>query len=129
MPCTDGGYSQTQLDAIEKRKNQRAAKKAAAEKAEQKRLDDLTRMLCTLANSVEDGGFGMMTDLRLSKGEKDEILQWLKDHNIADEKRLAKEEAVAKKKEAAEDKKRTQSDLKKTAMKKLSAAERKALGL
>tara|TARA_R110002094_G_scaffold152296_2_gene140184 strand:- start:757 stop:1146 length:390 start_codon:yes stop_codon:yes gene_type:complete len=129
MPCTDGGYSQTQLDAIEKRKNQRAVKKAAAEKAEQKRLDDLTRMLCTLANAVEDGGFGMKNDLGLNNAEKEEILEWLRDHNIADEKRLAKEEAATKKREAAEDKKRTQNELKKNAIKKLSAAERKALGL
>tara|TARA_R110002096_G_C14451534_1_gene711593 strand:+ start:394 stop:783 length:390 start_codon:yes stop_codon:yes gene_type:complete len=129
MPCTDGGYSQTQLDQIEKRKKQRAAKKAAAEKAEQKRLDDLTRMLCNLANAVEDGGFGMMTDLRLGKGEKDEILKWLQTHNEEDEKRRKKveEKEAAKLKRAWEE--NAMSETKRVALKKLTKAEKRALGL
>ena len=129
MPCSDGGYTNVQLDEIEKRKTQRAAKKAAAEKAEQKRLDDLTRMLCNLANAVEDRGFGMMTDLRLGKGEKDEILKWLKTHNEADEKRRKKEAAAAKKKAEAKERSKTQLQLKKSALDKLTPKERKALGL
>tara|TARA_R110000822_G_scaffold8487_10_gene33330 strand:- start:352 stop:741 length:390 start_codon:yes stop_codon:yes gene_type:complete len=129
MACTDGGYSQTQLDQIEKRKTQRAAKKAAAEKAKQKRLDDLTRMLCTLANATEDSGFGMVGDFDLSVEESTEIRKWLKTHNETDEKRRKKEAAVAKKKAEAKERSKTQLQLKKSALDKLTPKERKALGL
>ncbi len=123
MPCQDGGYAPSP-DEI--RKSQEAVKRT--EQARKKRLDDLSRMLCTLANATEGQGYGMMTDFGLSKGEKTEILTWLKAHNKADATRRRKEEA---RKQAKLDKLgvvERQAAAKKSAIAKLTSEERKALG-
>lgn len=125
MPCMDGGPSAAQLADEQRAKD----KKAAKLKAEKQRLDDVTRMLCTLANATENEGFGMINDFGLSETEAGEIRSWLYAHNEADAKRRRKEEAAAKKKADAEEKKKTQAQLKKSALGKLTAKERKALGL
>jgi len=100
MPCMDGGPPCGSSDDT------------------QERLDKVTRLLCTLANATEDMGYGMINDFGLSKREKAEITEWLAEHNEADRKRLAREEKAKK-----------QKDLKKNALAKLTAAEKKALGL
>tara|TARA_R110002094_G_scaffold186715_3_gene162690 strand:+ start:2776 stop:3153 length:378 start_codon:yes stop_codon:yes gene_type:complete len=125
MPCIDGGPSQAQYDAEKRARN----KKAAKVKAEKQRLDDVTRMLCTLANATEDAGFGMIGDFSLNRLEKEEILEWLRIHNEADEERRKKKEEAAKREVEAKERGKTQLQLKKSALDKLTPRERKALGL
>jgi len=125
MACMDGGPSERQIAAADRA----ASKEADRLKAQKQRLDDVTRMLCTLANATEDSGFGMVGDFDLSVEESTEIRKWLKTHNEADEKRRKKEAAAAKKKAEAKERSKTQLQLKKSALDKLTPRERKALGL
>lgn len=74
----------------------------------QKELDKLTDLLCTLCNQCEYYNFEI----------DNKVLDWWEKHKEADAKRLAKEKAE-----------REAKLLKKKALAKLSAAERKVLGL
>jgi len=100
MPCTDGGAPYDTDNSV------------------QERLDKVTRMLCTLANATEDQGFGMINDFGIPRKDAKEIREWLAEHNEMDRERREAEESEQR-----------EAKLKKDALKKLTAAERKALGL
>ena len=73
MACMDGGPSERQIAAADRA----ASKEADRLKAQKQRLDDVTRMLCTLANATENEGFGMINEFGLSETEAGEIRSWL----------------------------------------------------
>jgi len=125
MPCMDGGPSAAQLADEQRAKD----KKAAKLKAERQRLDDVTRMLCTLGNAVLGCRYDFEKDIGVERAAAIEIEEWLHNHNEADKKRRKKEEAAAKKKADAKERSKTQLQLKKSALDKLTPRERKALGL
>jgi len=125
MPCMDGGPTAAQLADEQRAKN----KKTAKLKAERQRLDDVTRMLCALGNAVLGCRYDFEDDIGVDRATAIEIEEWLHNHNEADKKRRKEEAAAAKKKAAAEKKKKIQAQLKKSALDKLTAKEKKALGL
>ena len=97
MPCSDGG-----CDAEDRRETQ-------------DRLDKVTRLLCSLLETVDKNGNG---DLILDAGNSFELADWWKEHQEKDRKRIAEE-----RREEARIRK------KKNALKKLTQEERNLLNL
>lgn len=122
MPCSDGGYTAEQ-------ERQMRADAARKEQMRKDYLDKLTRMLCTLGNAVLDCNYDFEDDIGIEREEALEIEDWIHEHNTRDEERLKKEAAAAKAKAKAEADKKKREKLAASAKKKLTKAERDALGL
>lgn len=59
-------------------------------KADQKHIDKLTRMLCTILAGVKARQLDLMKDLDLASGEMREVEEWHSAHKEWDRQRLAK---------------------------------------
>lgn len=107
MPCRDYEYDGSGSDAAEIRELER-------------QNDRLARVACAAMTELERQGTAELVLL-----QNEELRQWWEAHKIADAKAMA--EAKAKAEAAAE--KRRLAKVKKEVLAKLSADERKALGI
>lgn len=79
MPCNDGGYSSSDYERIRHSETQ-------------KKLDKVTRLLCTVIGQLENTKVGHPVYL------DEETLDWWKEHKELDRQRLIKEEQQRKQK-------------------------------
>lgn len=83
MPCrSEGPDDQPQVNRAEQQAKQR-------EKEAQKKIDQLTRMLCTLMRGVNSRGYDFVVDLDIDSRSAIEITKWYETHQAWDRKRLA----------------------------------------
>ena len=108
MPCQSYGPTVTTAEMLApERRKVRALKKEA---------DKVTRLLCAVLREYE---------IEMS----DELSEWLEKHDAADVKAMAKEAAAKAKRREKKERADALKRNRKAGMKKLTSAERKALGL
>ena len=119
MPCLYEP-SPAEREAAREARERKDSVRKARERARKKELDLVSRLLCEIFREH-------LPDEVIAENE--EYAEWWERHKKADAARLKREEAARKKKAAAAKKRREKAKLKKEALAKLSAAERRALGL
>jgi hypothetical protein len=126
MPCV---YEESpeERERRERLSAVQAERKREKQRALKRELDLATRLLCEVCTRLERAStsFKLAGDLL----EDQELAEWWKTHKAADERRRARE--ARKKQEAAEKRKakRARKKARESALEKLTAEEREALGL
>ncbi len=125
MPCR---YMETPEEVAQRL--EQAKSKAEADRAKvrlQQELDLATRLLCDVCSTLERASLGHKLASDILRGS--ELTGWWKRHKAQDEARKAREAEKARKKAAKAKAKREKAQHKAKALAKLTAAEKKALGL
>lgn len=114
MPCTDGGYTTSQLNEMQRAKE----RKEAIFKA---RLDAATRAACTMAKLIKS--YHRLQEL------DDETQAWIVEHDKLDAARERMKRKERARRELELQREADNERLRLKARSKLSKAERKALGV